>query len=383
MRISLRLFSLLALLIAGSASILAQADDPFPDFNYRIYQGNMKLTAQVVQNGQVVTDAIVAVYCGDEIRGKKPVGNGTNPNIVYLTVYGNNKQEPQYLYFKVYANGIIFTYNPESPLTYTFDGGVGSDAEPYIITLPLSLANKAENTETLTTWNGQTCDVVLAGRTLSRDGKWNTLCLPFDLSAEELAGSELAGAEIRTLSSTAFADGTLTLNFTPAAPAEGAVTAIQAGTPYIVRWPTPEETNLANPVFEDVTIKNVTADVETDCVNFVGTFSPTNIFTTEKTNLYLGSDNKLYYPWADGMTSFNINSCRAYFQLKGLTAGDPDIEGGIKAFELNFDEETTFIQHIAAEKSNGVWYDLSGHKVYGKPVQRGIYFSKGRKIFYN
>ena len=63
--------------------------------------------------------------------------------------------------------------------------------------------------------------VGLVGRTLYKTGDWNTLCLPFSLSAEQLAESPLAGySELRTLKEegTTFdpATGTLTLNFTPA-----------------------------------------------------------------------------------------------------------------------------------------------------------------------
>ena len=71
----------------------------------------------------------------------------------------------------------------------------------------------------------------LNDRTFFRDGDWNTLCLPFDLT---IAGSPLEGADVRELSSGSLEDGTLTLNFTE----KDAVTAIEAGKPYLVRWGT-------------------------------------------------------------------------------------------------------------------------------------------------
>ena len=57
--------------------------------------------------------------------------------------------------------------------------------------------------------------VTLTGHVLYKDSSWNTLCLPFDL---ELSGSVLDGdgVDVRTLSSTAFTGGKLTLNFTQA-----------------------------------------------------------------------------------------------------------------------------------------------------------------------
>ena len=71
----------------------------------------------------------------------------------------------------------------------------------------------------------------LKDRTLYRDGDWNTLCLPFDVT---IAGSPLDGADVRELSSGSLEGGTLTLNFTE----KNAVTAIEAGKPYLIKWGT-------------------------------------------------------------------------------------------------------------------------------------------------
>ena len=68
----------------------------------------------------------------------------------------------------------------------------------------------------------------LKDRTLYRDGDWNTLCLPFDVT---IAGSPLDGADVRELSSGSLEGGTLTLNFTE----KNAVTAIEAGKPYLIK----------------------------------------------------------------------------------------------------------------------------------------------------
>ena len=75
--------------------------------------------------------------------------------------------------------------------------------------------------------DGATHDAQLRNRTLYRDGDWNTLCLPFDI--DDISGTPLEGATVKTLSNSAFSDGTLTLNFEDA-------TSIEAGKPYIVRW---------------------------------------------------------------------------------------------------------------------------------------------------
>ena len=81
--------------------------------------------------------------------------------------------------------------------------------------------------------NGQTRNVTFSGRTIYSDGDWNTLCLPFNMSAEQIASSPLAGYTIKSLDGTQSnldGNGTLTLRFNTA-------TTIEAGRPYIVKWP--------------------------------------------------------------------------------------------------------------------------------------------------
>ena len=142
--------------------------------------------------------------------------------------------------------------------------------------------------------------------------------------------------------------------------------------------------NLVNPVFKSVINSDAPANIETDYVDFVGTYSPVSIYTDEKTNLYLGADNKLYYPTA---TDFQVNAFRGYFQLKGLTASESSNsnQASVRAFKLNFgdDEATGIISiHDSGFMVNGsdMWYTLDGRKLQGKPTQRGIYINNGKKV---
>ena len=236
----------------------------------------------------------------------------------------------------------------------------------------ISLADNADNSTTISNNGGYFADVTLQGRTLYKDGKWNTLCLPF--CVDDFNGTPLQGATVKTLASTTFSDGTLTMNFT-----EDDLTGIEAGKPYIVKWA--EGTDIANPVFTGVTISNATANAETDYVDFVGTYSPVGIYTDDKTNLYLGADNKLYYPTASG---FKVNACRGYFQLKqGLTAGEP--ANGARAFVLNFGDDSNATGILTTNFTNPTntdneWYSLDGCRLNGKPTAKGIYINNGRKV---
>ena len=232
-------------------------------------------------------------------------------------------------------------------------------------------------------------DVTLSDRTLYKDGKWNTLCLPFSLSAAQIAANaDFAGATLMTMDVTEkngfdAEDGTLYLYFKSA-------TEIEAGVPYLVKWEKAadyegNEANydISNPVFEGVTISNSTAQaVESstgglETVQMVGTYSPVSVTANDKSILFLGDANTLYYSTVDRQ----IRSCRAYFSV-------PYINGhaGAKAraFALSFDGEvTTGIIEVSANY-NGVtddaWYSLDGVRLSGKPTQRGMYINKGKKI---
>ena len=97
----------------------------------------------------------------------------------------------------------------------------------------LELLDEYDNSSIITNNNGQTCNVTFSGRTIYSDGDWNTLCLPFNMSAEQIASSPLAGYTIKSLDGTLSnldSNGKLTLSFNTA-------TTIEADRPYIVKWP--------------------------------------------------------------------------------------------------------------------------------------------------
>ena len=228
--------------------------------------------------------------------------------------------------------------------------------------------------------SGKTYDVTLAGRTLFKDGKWNTLCLPFALSAEQIAAhADFSGAtlmELDTDGKNGFdpTDGTLYLTFK-------AATAIAAGVPYLVKWDA-AGTDFTSPTFSGVTI-NATAtttvsDADGDLqeVQMVGSYSPVPVVADDKSILFLGEANTLYYSSIDR----DIRSCRAYFSVPYIKQ---NAGAKARAFVLNFDgEEATGILEVSAdfdEKKDDTWYSLDGVRLNGKPTQRGLYINNGKK----
>lgn len=208
----------------------------------------------------------------------------------------------------------------------------------------MALTDNANNSAVIDSWNGGVANVTLSGRTLYKDGDWNTLCLPFGLS--DITGTPLEGAIVMELDTdgdysgnmTGFdaATGTLYLYFKDA-------TAIVAGRPYIVKWT--DGNNIFSPVFSGVTIDNssetqarntVTASNSgLRTVQFIGSYSPVALTPNDKSNLFLGTANTLYYPDAannaDG--NYHVNACRAYFHVDLTGAAN------VRAFVLGFGED--------------------------------------------
>ncbi len=253
-------------------------------------------------------------------------------------------------------------------------------AEKPQITLSDDAAD-ATNTDLISQYNNYTCDVTLSDRTLYRDGYWNTLCLPFDLT---ITGSVLDGATVMELDDASFTAGTLTLEFKTA-------DAIKAGKPYIIKWTKPDPyvtydgtnasttSDLVNPTFTDVLVNSEQSAIDiSGVISFIGTYEYQGFSADNNSILFLGGDNKLYYPTRGA----SIGACRAYFQLaEGITAGDPASASPIKAFVLNFDEDTNSISTIGEDAPNtSGWYSIDGRRLLEAPELPGMYIHEGQKV---
>ena len=239
-----------------------------------------------------------------------------------------------------------------------------------------------DNISTLQANNNLVCHVKINGRTIYRDGRWNTICLPFNLEdsddsdGKNCTGTLFEGAIVKRFDSSSYTPKTktLTLNFEDSE-------SIWTGGPYLVRWDSSENLeDLVNPVFKNVEIIDGEPLPDTsDCIDFLGCYSPVSLAAQDRTVLYLGGDSKLYYPTDD----VTVNAFRSYFQLKnGLTAGDLPTNGA-KNFVLNFGDSTTEIG--ASLNDNGQWindnfYSIDGRKLQGEPTQKGVYIQNGKKI---
>jgi hypothetical protein len=214
-----------------------------------------------------------------------------------------------------------------------------------------------------------------------RDGKWNTMCLSIALGDENAADGHhfdytpFEGATVMELDTetaynghvTGISNGTLYLNFKTA-------TSIEAGKPYIVKWAS-DDTGYKHLKF---CRKSVTpTEVKFPGGKFLGIFYNKDFEQTDKSVLFLGADNKLYYP----KSGAQIPCCHAYFQLNdGITVDD------VTSACMFFDEnEATGIRSLSPDPSpsregSEEWYSLDGRKLDQQPTQKGVYIHGGRKV---
>ncbi|MBR3088666.1 MAG: BspA family leucine-rich repeat surface protein [Prevotella sp.] len=262
----------------------------------------------------------------------------------------------------------------------------------------LTLYDDGDNTDIIASAApGMLHQVTIEGRSIYADGCWNTICLPFNVS---LNTGALTGFRARTLKSAAIEGNTLTLTF------GNEVTHLKAGTPYIIKatdkyfdylsdgfdwnnfdWSYEPYEEVKNPRFKALSFTTPPSELTfaDGAVSFIGNFNPVDLAKDDKTILFMGEANTLYYP-NEEMT---IGSFRAYFKLNnGYTVGEPD--SNINSIVLNFGDNATGIIDTDLKSSSQesgifnplqrVWFTLDGRRLNGRPTNKGIYINNGRKV---
>lgn len=226
-------------------------------------------------------------------------------------------------------------------------------------TASLTLDENADDTNTKIEANkGKTVDVTLT-RSL-KAGVWNTICLPFDVTAEQVESILKATGNVKEFDKDDKA--TATIFFKPA-------TEMKAGVPYLIK-PTEDATVLN---FKDVTINNVD---ELNRINgndycICGVFGK-YAMNTNGTELFLNAAGKFVAPAVGKET---MKGFRAYFNVP--------LNVSAAAININIDGETTGINNIETEATvNGKVYNLNGQYVGNSlnGLKKGIYVVNGKKV---
>lgn len=225
--------------------------------------------------------------------------------------------------------------------------------------LTLNETTTAEDAKTLLEANWNKTVNVTINRTLVAN-KWNTLCLPFDVTAEQIKNILKAEGMVRE-----YKDQTADcINFQ-------AAETMTAGLPYLIK-PTEEVNGLT---FEGVKItategvaKGAEAGSTDENLSICGVLGA-KALSTDGSELFLNAAGKFVAP-AEGKQT--MRGFRAYF-MSMLGAGA----------KINIDGETTGINSIETEATvNGKVYNLNGQYVGNSlnGLKKGIYVVNGKKV---
>ena len=222
----------------------------------------------------------------------------------------------------------LTAYQTKFPdINVTFVGDL--DAEPQVVPDLSETMTAEEISDFITDHDGELMDIIIQ-REVYCNNYYNTLCLPFDMNAAQIAASTLNGAEIKAFTGAEVVDDVLHLSLTP-------VNSIEAGKPYFIKYSDAETLSILN--FINVGVNQAEPEgVTFNGVTLQGTFAGFNMpaqTADSHSYLFLGQNNKLYWPNEAG----RIKPFRAYFIVQtGSIHGAP--HRGMPAVFEETDEAT-------------------------------------------
>ena len=240
------------------------------------------------------------------------------------------------------GNDAMVTYENGTPQTIDM-AGLSIDFD-YV-----ALLDDADDDQTSTmmnTFGGKEVNVELSRPIAS--GQWNTLCVPFNMSADQIESVFGAGTSVAVFSN---AENDV-VNFSTA-------NEITAGIPCIL-YPA----NTVNKIsLSNIPLKNFLApgSVKSTDYTFVGTLATTS---PAGTIFYFANGNQIKKLTADG----SIKAFRAYFASNGQEARLFSVDGIITAINTIKDE---------IQPDNSPAYNISGQRV--SKNYKGIVIKNGKK----
>ena len=209
-------------------------------------------------------------------------------------------------------------------------------------------------------------EITSANLTINRpmaSDKWNTFCVPFALTADQIKATFGDGTQVREYEG---ANGNV-LTFAEA-------TAIEAGTPYLIK-PTKADNKY---IFKGVNVTTTKeAKVGEGDIKFCGVYNQTNVNTLATADSHVSGivDNMV----KRAKTGTSIKGFRAYFSVPNSTP-----ESTEAALRVAIDGETTGIDAIEGfeTKTPTRVYNLSGQYVGTSTanLKPGVYVSGGKKV---
>ena len=334
--------------------------------NLVLYDGSAELTGLTsttsgltVETGGNVTpvattiDALGAVNTGSVVTLSNltydgtNLSDGTNTIIPWNTLHNGTYEDG-----KTYnITGVFVLHNNDKRILPRSAADIEEVETPIAVTF-----SEEDTNDTKITDNAENVVVATLTRTLS-NAYWSTFSVPFNVTADQVTAALGEGVELRKFQGS---EGTV-IKFQEA-------TAIEAGYAYLVK---PAET-VTNPVFEGVTVVNTIGEMDADDndYGFVGAVIKTKL-AIDKTELFLGTDGKFYYPESDAVAT--MKGLRGYFVVP---AG---AEPSKLSVDVNGSGIATSINSMNIEgMDNANVYNLQGQRV--NAPQKGLYIMNGKKV---
>lgn len=198
---------------------------------------------------------------------------------------------------------------------------------------------------------------------------WNTFCVPFALTQEQLEEAYGNGAVAKYLSDVTIDGAAATLHFTPE---EGG--GIEANKAYLL-YLTADVTEAKT--FSGVTLQpagkcTTTVNTKDGDYTFQGILAPTAL-KTDNTQYFLNSAGTYFVLPLDNTSQ--LKATRAYIIV-------PKAAGSAQGRQYSFDFNgtTTAIDNVTISgMEDGAWYTISGIRV-NRPAAKGVYIHNGRKV---
>ncbi len=265
------------------------------------------------------------------------------------------------------------------PFTAWLAGATGANVQ--IVDYVLLDEENEAMTVTLADLNSKETNLKM--RRALKTGQWNTICLPYSLTSNEILTLFGSGTKVEAFSGLEYNSdtNTYTLKFT-------AATEMTAGTPYLIKPSTADADNIFDIKDKMITCtsetyvptgksQNVTTSLGTTSLTMQGEYNHRMITPNEATNgksLYVISGDKIYYVNSD----VEMKGFRCYFVAEDA-AGTSGTSMFSNARVQHYDGSTTDLRLIKAESTGDAdaVYDLLGRKCVEQT--KGVVIENGKK----
>ncbi len=206
---------------------------------------------------------------------------------------------------------------------------------------------------------------------------WSTICLPFDMSEEQVKaafGDDVELADFTEWSSEEDDEGNIVgieIGFAE-------IAEIEANHPCLIKVSSP---------IEEFTLDGIDIVVDEEPMVQVGKKKAERGYlmgtyvantTVPEYNLFL--NNNLFW-YSTGLTT--MKAFRAYFELADVLTEVEEANAKVRL--VVGDDEASALNTISVGnvEADGIWYTMDGRKLSGKPTEKGIYIVNGKKVMKN